>query len=625
LMSVIAACGISIYLFLPIWPRIFDVILAINDSRSRSAIYIATEYFVDQENFSYLILLHTNAASCIGTTAMVATGTMLIAYLKHICGMFSIARFSQIFIKSFERSFFCLIAAGMVCLTSALVQIISYNSTEQLVLQLSRISVLYMYMFLSNYIAQDITDHNEYVFATVYNVEWYVAPIHIQKMMLFLLQKGTKAFHLILGGIFIASMESAATIISYNSTEQLVLQLIYISVLYMYMFLSNYTAQDITDHNEYVFATVYNVEWYVAPLHIQKMMLFLLQKGTKAFHLILGGIFIASMESAATVRDVKCLMERLQQICNELKDENELNIMKEYGNNVKRYTTIFLLFAMSCIFIGILTQILWIIFDIVLQTNESHSRQMLHIMVSESFIDEEKYYYIILLYTNVVICIGTITITAIGTMLRGYLIHACGMFKIASYRIEQAMTINNLQKKEKEIMIYKQIIYAVNVHRKAMELCKSLISCFEGLFFSLIAVGVLICTVIIIASKKKYILYFSSYPFIIWSFVHRYNVRWYIAPLHIQKMILFLLQIGNKAFGLHIGGLFVASLNCFASVRNVLLIIRYIKYIMCEMCKKTIMNIMHTIHIIKQNVIHITASKCIDILLHCSIFHTTMM
>ena len=42
----------------------------------------------------------------------------------------------------------------------------------------------------------------------------------------------------------------------------------------------------------------------MAPLHIQKMTLFLLQKGTKAFHLILGGIFVASMESAATVRDI---------------------------------------------------------------------------------------------------------------------------------------------------------------------------------------------------------------------------------------------------------------------------------------------------------------------------------
>ncbi|XP_012056644.1 PREDICTED: uncharacterized protein LOC105619736 [Atta cephalotes] len=184
---------------------------------------------------------------------MVATGTMLIAYLKHICGMFSIAsfrikkamainmqhdvneekmiiiykgiicaidihrkatEFSQVFIKSFEGSFFCFIAASMVCLTSTLVQIITYNSTEQLVLQLIHISVLYIYVFLSNYTAQDITDHNEYVFATVYNVEWYVAPLHIQKMMLFLLQKGTKAFHLILGGIFVASMESAAMLIS---------------------------------------------------------------------------------------------------------------------------------------------------------------------------------------------------------------------------------------------------------------------------------------------------------------------------------------------------------------------------------------------------------------------------
>jgi len=63
-----------------------------NGSRSRPAIQITTEYFIDQENYFYLILLHSNAALCIGAIAMVATGTMLIAYLKHICGMLSIAR-----------------------------------------------------------------------------------------------------------------------------------------------------------------------------------------------------------------------------------------------------------------------------------------------------------------------------------------------------------------------------------------------------------------------------------------------------------------------------------------------------------------------------------------------------
>jgi len=45
--------------------------------------------------------------------------------------------------------------------------------------------------------------------------------------------------------------------------------------------------------------------------------------------------------------------------------------------------------------------------------------------------DREKYFYIILLHMNLVICIGATTLTATGTMLRGYLIHACGLFKIA--------------------------------------------------------------------------------------------------------------------------------------------------------------------------------------------------
>jgi len=54
-----------------------------------------TEYFVDQEKYFYLILLHINAAICIGATAYVATGTMLIGYLKHACGMFKIARYEK--------------------------------------------------------------------------------------------------------------------------------------------------------------------------------------------------------------------------------------------------------------------------------------------------------------------------------------------------------------------------------------------------------------------------------------------------------------------------------------------------------------------------------------------------
>lgn len=64
---------------------------------------------------------------------------------------------------------------------------------------------------------------------------------------------------------------------------------------------------------------------------------------------------------------------------------------------------------------------------------------------------------------------------------------------------------------------------------------------------------------------RRFSLYFS----IINSLSRKYNVQWYIAPLQIQKVILFLLQRGTKKFTMNIARLFVASLEGAASVRNI--------------------------------------------------------
>ncbi|XP_018300360.1 uncharacterized protein [Mycetomoellerius zeteki] len=72
---------------------------------------------------------------------------------------------------------------------------------------------VFLYMFLSNYIGQNIIDHNNYVFSTMYNVQWYSAPLYIQRMILFLLQREVKDFTLNVGGLFNASMECFATLV----------------------------------------------------------------------------------------------------------------------------------------------------------------------------------------------------------------------------------------------------------------------------------------------------------------------------------------------------------------------------------------------------------------------------
>ncbi|XP_011705125.1 PREDICTED: uncharacterized protein LOC105460377 [Wasmannia auropunctata] len=68
-------------------------------------------------------------------------------------------------------------------------------------------------MFIANYLGQNITDYNKYVYLTAYNIKWYKTPLNIQKMILFLLQKNTKEFTLNVGGIFVASMEFFATLV----------------------------------------------------------------------------------------------------------------------------------------------------------------------------------------------------------------------------------------------------------------------------------------------------------------------------------------------------------------------------------------------------------------------------
>ncbi|XP_071634532.1 uncharacterized protein [Temnothorax longispinosus] len=218
-----------------------------NELRDENEIAILKKYGSKAKRYTTAIIPIN-----IGAVSMMATGTIFIAYLQHICGMFGIAsyrieqainilqkdilksenmvykeityavdihrkamEFTDFLISNFERSFFFLIVIGVTCASINLFQLASYSDgIEKLVIPILKLIFLYVFLFLSNYVAQEATNHNECVFATVYDVQWYTAPLHIQKIILFLLQRGTKPFHINLGGIFVASLESAATVFS---------------------------------------------------------------------------------------------------------------------------------------------------------------------------------------------------------------------------------------------------------------------------------------------------------------------------------------------------------------------------------------------------------------------------
>ncbi|XP_011701058.1 PREDICTED: uncharacterized protein LOC105457851 [Wasmannia auropunctata] len=324
---------------------------------------------------------------------MLAPGTILIVYLQHACGMFRIAcyriaramtfealrekglqnenliynglicavdihrkamKFSDSAVSRFKVMFSLLIIIGVICgslNTFRIFQMASFGfDLEELSLRLIFLIIQLCYMFIGNYLAQEVIDHNNDVFVAVYNVRWYVAPLQIQKMILFLLQRGTKTFTLNIAGLFVGSLEGAATLLSTgisfftvlystfaeflisnfegsfffliavgvcclslnlfqlfqalafgNNKEELLLHLLIVIIILLYMFLANLAGQEVMDHNNHVFFTIYNTRWYSAPLSIQKLILFLLQRGSKTFSLTIGGLFPTSLRGFASL------------------------------------------------------------------------------------------------------------------------------------------------------------------------------------------------------------------------------------------------------------------------------------------------------------------------------------
>ncbi|XP_011344310.1 uncharacterized protein LOC105283336 isoform X3 [Ooceraea biroi] len=194
--------------------------------------------------------------SAVGGVSFLATGTMMLSCLKHICGILRIAsyRFDRaipatlqsitlknetiiykeliyavdihrkatecaiFFMNNIGRSLFVITMITVFCMSLNLYGIFQVKSSlqeiEKTMGHLLFVIFLFIYMFAGNYAGQEITDCNNHIFLTVYNAPWYLAPLQIQKLTLFLLQRSNKAFTLSIGGLFTLSIESCASLLS---------------------------------------------------------------------------------------------------------------------------------------------------------------------------------------------------------------------------------------------------------------------------------------------------------------------------------------------------------------------------------------------------------------------------
>ncbi|KAL6419138.1 hypothetical protein ACFW04_011557 [Cataglyphis niger] len=267
---------------------------------------------------------------------------------------------------------------------------------------------------------------------------------------------------------------------------------------------------------------------------------------------------------AINIKTVKDLLTQLQYVYDQIKDECENAIVEKYNSNAKRYTKALTTVSICAIFTIIIAQLWSNIIDVILTKNISQSYSLP--IMTEYFVDQKKYYFLIFLHINAAICIGVAGILSIGTLFISYLEHICGLFKISSHRIKRAMRINVLQNinPKNNILVLEEIRCAVVIHRQAMKLIVQIALNGDNVDEILIPFVLVLISILYMFCANylgQNLTDHNNYVFI-----SVYDVQWYLAPLCVQKVILFLLQKNSQEFTISVGGLFIASLEGFATL-----------------------------------------------------------
>ncbi|XP_015172911.1 PREDICTED: uncharacterized protein LOC107064592 isoform X2 [Polistes dominula] len=208
--------------------------------------------------------------------------------------------------------------------------------------------------------------------------------------------------------------------------------------------------------------------------------------------------------------------------------------MEKYTQQGKKFTFVCLMLSCATIIILLVWTSFLFIYDIVVPLNGTHRLQSP--FVAEYFIDEDIYFYPILLHMYTIFLVGLMVVIATETFYTICMQHACGLFQIVGYRFERIFnqsTSSSITLQEMNLKFDDWVSRAIQSHQTAIAFVDHMNSCFTMSYFWLLILAVLSltmnCTDILQAvnPNKNYNLVNSSVR-IINAFVRIVNIVCYL-------------------------------------------------------------------------------------------------
>ncbi|KAI4498550.1 hypothetical protein M0802_006256 [Mischocyttarus mexicanus] len=222
--------------------------------------------------------------------------------------------------------------------------------------------------------------------------------------------------------------------------------------------------------------------------------------------------------------------------------------MEKYTQQGKKFT--FMCLVLSCATIMILlswTSFLFI-YDIVEPLNGTHRLECP--FVAEYFIDEEVYYYHILLHMYTIFLVGLAVVIATETFYTICIQHACGLFHIVGYRFERIFnqsTLSSISLTEKNVKFDDCISRAIKSHQNAIAASVRILN-------AVVRVINIVCYLFgIFYCGQKLIDYSTNIS------VKAYAIPWFLESSKIHTTLIIILQRSVKESTLVVGGLYPMS------------------------------------------------------------------
>ncbi|XP_070160329.1 odorant receptor 24a-like isoform X2 [Polyergus mexicanus] len=250
--TMIFLCMLTFY-----WPNILDIVIPLNESRQSWNFPNTMEYFINQKKYIYLLTVYLILIGFIGATILIALDTLAMMCAQHACAMFQITSYriecivnrSQMkslaiskksdiyksiakaidshlrgikFVDSmksiYETVHLFIIPIGVAVLSINLYYFCEYIMADtrdsNIIITFGFIICHFCYMFLNNYIGQQIIDHSNNVFKKICSTRWYATPLYTQKCLLLMMHRSMKSTTLSIRCVFLPSLEGFATLIN---------------------------------------------------------------------------------------------------------------------------------------------------------------------------------------------------------------------------------------------------------------------------------------------------------------------------------------------------------------------------------------------------------------------------